>query len=356
MGINQLNKFLRKNCPDVYKEIDLSLLSYRKIAIDTSIYLCKFKIIFGKKWLREFINFLCILRKYKIHVVFVFDNGVPPEKKEERKTRSDNREKTKQRVRELEESLETYHRTGVINDVIKSFYDKICKTKSRGSILRKDRGPGVDIKWVEYKVEKMKSQIIHFDKNDYIKLQQLFDIFEIPWYFAELESETLCSELCRLGIVDGVLTEDTDVLAYACPIFLCKLNVKTNKIVCIEYEHILEQLELKESSFLDFCIMCGTDYNKNLYKVGPEKSFKLIKKYGSLEGIRDNTEYDIEELKYNDVRRLFKDYKKTEIQNIKFCGKPNYNRLAEFIFKNNIIYDIEYVKNIFVNNDIVFTS
>jgi 5'-3' exonuclease len=353
MGINQLNKFLRKNCPEVFVEIDLSALSYRKIAIDTSIYLCKFKIIFGKNWLREFINFLCLLRKHKIHTVFIFDNGVPPEKKEERKMRSDNRQKNKQRVQIMEESLNNYYQTGTIDSNIRNFYEKNCKNKTH-SIFGKNKNK-IDIKWVEYKVEKIKSQIIHFDKNDYIKLQKLFDIFQIPWYFAELESETLCSELCKNGVVDGVLSEDTDVLAYGCPIFLCKLNIKTNKIICIEYKHVLEELGIESSSFLDFCIMCGTDYNKNIYKVGPEKSFKLIQHYKNIEKIGENTSYNVDGLKYKNVRRLFNDYKKTDIENINYCGKPDYNKLQEFIFTNNIIIDIDYIKSIFVNKDIIFS-
>ena len=46
MGIKNLNKFLKKHCPDVFVESDLSNYAYKKIAIDISLYIFKYKAIF----------------------------------------------------------------------------------------------------------------------------------------------------------------------------------------------------------------------------------------------------------------------------------------------------------------------
>ena len=42
MGIANLNNFLRKNCIEVFEEIHISEYAYKKVAIDTSLFLCKF--------------------------------------------------------------------------------------------------------------------------------------------------------------------------------------------------------------------------------------------------------------------------------------------------------------------------
>ena len=60
MGIKNLNVFLRKNCPEVYEEIHISEYAYKKVAIDTSLFLCKYKAIYGEKWLVAFINLVSI--------------------------------------------------------------------------------------------------------------------------------------------------------------------------------------------------------------------------------------------------------------------------------------------------------
>ena len=80
MGISCLHKFLRKNCPEVYQEIHLSKYAFKKIAIDISLYLFKYKTIFGDRWISAFINLVSCMRRNNIHCVFIYDTGSPPEK------------------------------------------------------------------------------------------------------------------------------------------------------------------------------------------------------------------------------------------------------------------------------------
>ena len=101
MGIKNLFKFLRTNCPEIFEEIHLSEYSFKKIAIDVSLYLCKFKIIFQERWLHAFINLVSCLRRNDVHCVFIYDSGAPPEKEQERKERAEQRAKSEKRVYKL---------------------------------------------------------------------------------------------------------------------------------------------------------------------------------------------------------------------------------------------------------------
>ena len=116
---------MRKNCPEVYEEIHISEYAYKKVAIDTSLFLCKYKAIYGEKWLVAFINLVSILRKNEIHCVFIYDNGSPPEKEDEKAERVKQREKNKERVYNLELSLEKYFNTGEIEDILLNLYSTI---------------------------------------------------------------------------------------------------------------------------------------------------------------------------------------------------------------------------------------
>ena len=80
MGIKNLHSFLRSKCPEIYKTMHLSEYAYKKIAIDISLYMFKYKTIFGDKWLDAFLKLVACLRKNEIHCVFIYDNGAPPEK------------------------------------------------------------------------------------------------------------------------------------------------------------------------------------------------------------------------------------------------------------------------------------
>ena len=75
MGIKNLNNLLRKKCPQVFVDIHLSEYAFKKLAIDVSLFMCKFKAICGDRWLTSFVNLVQCLRRNEIHCVFIYDNG-----------------------------------------------------------------------------------------------------------------------------------------------------------------------------------------------------------------------------------------------------------------------------------------
>ena len=50
---------------------------------------------------------------------------------------------------------------------------------------------------------------------------------------------------------------------------------------------VLQDLNLTQQQFVDFCILCGNDYIKNIPGIGPVKSYGLISKYSNMETIKD---------------------------------------------------------------------
>ena len=90
--------------------------------------------------------------------------------------------------------------------------------------------------------------------------------------------------------------------------------------------------------FLDFCIMCGTDYNKTIPKIGFEKSFKLIKEFTNLENIENHlVELEMDILNYKRIREIF-NYKENEYINI-IKTECNLDELKKFCLENNCIIE-----------------
>ena len=107
MGIKDLSKFLRGKCPEVYTEIHISQLQFKKSAVDISLYIFKYYAIFGPDgWISAFLNFISYLRKNNIHACFIYDTKAPDEKSEERKSRKERRDKLDLRIEELTIALE----------------------------------------------------------------------------------------------------------------------------------------------------------------------------------------------------------------------------------------------------------
>lgn len=352
MGIHNLNKFLRNNCPNIYEEIHISEYSFKKVAIDISLYLCKFKTICGDRWLSAFINLITCLRKNEVHCVFIYDSGAPPEKEAERKERAEHRAKLEEKVYKLEYALEKFHLTNEVDQLLIDTYKKKKSGAKAPPRLMRKTNDDIDIEFLQDVVEKMRGQILDIRPEDFQKTKELFDILKVPYFNAPLEAETMCADLCKRGLVDAALSEDTDVLAYASPIFLSKINTSNSTCTRINYTEMLRNLEISSDTFLDLCIMCGTDYNKNIFRVGPEKAYKYLQTHENIENIAANTSLDVEVLHHVRGRELFRNYEQADIK-IPYCGEPDFEKLAVFIAKNNIRCSIEGLKKAFVHQTLI---
>lgn len=359
MGIKNLTKFLRDKFGDVFEEIHISHFAYMRVAIDISLYMYKYKSICGDRWMSAFLNLVSCLRRNEIHCVFIYDGPAPPEKEAEQAKRREEKAKLTSIVEELEFAMDIYHQTGEIQKCLRELYDK--RRDKPKSLLSNPKGLGIDMIWVENRVRERRSQIIDISPEDFENTKKLFDILQVPYYTAPIEAEKMCAGLCVMGFVDAVLSEDSDVLAYGAPLFLSKIDTKADTCTRIIYNEVLTQSTLTSESFLDFCIMCGTDYNPNIYKVGPHTAFKYLLEYKNIEGIRDAKlpKVDITVLKHNRVRELFtfqENYNEIiEPRGIPYCGRPNSDELVNFLSNLSLPVDIERIKSDFTR-EIVFES
>jgi flap endonuclease-1 len=64
-----------------------------------------------------------------------------------------------------------------------------------------------------------------------------------------------------MGYVDGVYTDDMDILTFGSPKIIKNLISLKNKPQEINLNTILDKLNLSYNEFIDFCILLGCDYS-----------------------------------------------------------------------------------------------
>ena len=102
----------------------LKLIDIKKLAIDASLYMFKYKTSAGDRWLSCFVSLLTALRRHEIHPVFCFDNGAPPEKQQERANRQESREKIRAKTQELEQALREFDNDQTIAPCLMELMEK----------------------------------------------------------------------------------------------------------------------------------------------------------------------------------------------------------------------------------------
>lgn len=311
---------------EVFEPFHISAFAYKKVAIDTTLYLYKFKAAMGHDmWKSGFLNLVRCLRSNMVHPVFIFDGKPPSEKEKEQQLRREDRDKLALSNQVLEDDLAVYRTSGVVSDK-----------------LRKFAGEGeFNISDVETKMEKKHDQVVYVTSEDFVFLKELFKCMKIPFYDAPEEAEKLCSKLCIDGLVEAVLSDDTDVIAYGTPISISKLNTSSGGCFVVRHSNLRARLDLNEQQVLDHCIMCGTDYNKNVPGIGSVMAYKHIKQYGSIEAFRDATSCNVDILDHLTVRKLFTEFTHFE-EEIPFSSFPDPTELERFFHANGIQHNCNY--------------
>jgi hypothetical protein len=202
MGIKSLNKFLKKFT--VYETFHISKLEYKKIAIDTPLFLYKFKSVHqDNNWIGCFINLISFLRNWNIHPIFVFEGQSPPEKYATLAGRRDQREKMVQKTNMLQESYTTYETTGEMPPLLQELLSK-STLKSIPNIIDARR----------------KYEII-ITSDDICLLKKAFDIMHIDYIQSKGEAEAECANLFYSNQIDFIVSEEinlaelTDNVVYA---------------------------------------------------------------------------------------------------------------------------------------------
>jgi 5'-3' exonuclease len=335
MGIKGLRSFLKKEFNDGYFEehVPFSNFADKMIAVDASIYICKFKVIYKDLFEDALINFIVSLLEAKIVPVFIFDGVSPKEKSIEKRRRAEKKEANIARIERLEKDLRVYHETKFVSDALKDINEKVFQSKlTPGSFC---------FSKVSDYVAKLRSNILDLTNNDFETLRELLAIFGVSYFTANGEGEMLCSNLVKRGIVDAVLTEDTDVLASGSHTMLCDANLKSKEFTMIKLDTIIEKLELSRESFLDFCIMLGTDFNDNIPRVGPVKSLKYIKEYKSLDALEKVI--DVSTLSYPHSRKIFT--QEEDLPEIQRSNSVDYGKLESRIRENRLRASVENIKS-----------
>jgi len=327
MGIKGLRDLLKKELPSYEERVPMKDLENKKIVVDASLFIYMYKAACKERFEEMFMNLFSILLEHNIHLTFVFDGKSPKEKSNEKKKRADKREASILRVKKLENDLEDYTKTGEISQDLHNINMKVSP-------------PQFCLSKVKWYIEKLRSNILNVTEEDFKNVQSILTMFGIPYITAKGEAEILCAELVKKGAAHAVMTKDTDVLACCVPIMLYDVDLTNREFIQIRIETILTGLALDKASWLDLCIMCGTDFNDNIPSVGPITSLKYIKKYKSIEEIgsvvhkvdkktKEELKLDISVLAHEKTRELFSF--KDDVPDLVEGSKPDLENIEQWI-------------------------
>lgn len=341
MGIKNLMKYIKQNHSEAIINKDISELEHKIVCIDTPCLMYKYKFSNfseGKtNWVNNLIFFLLKSIEYNIDCVFVLEGNAPEQKNETKAERVKAREGVVKRSSYLTKLFTDFLDTGVVSEELSVEWNKL---KHSGSF-----NPEIYEKML--KNRQIYSE--HVTKEDYSLFLEVIDAFNICSVQSNNEAETTCSYILSQKKCDYIYSHDTDVLAYkGVNGFISDINLKDKNFTFVDKVILLQQLKFTEDEFIDFCILCGTDYNKTINKVGIVSSLKLITKQRTIENLSISPE-DIQKLNISWIREKFsmKEFEDNKNDELSFkIPWPKCNRIImDDIISNYNITIFHYIKS-----------
>ena len=242
MGIKLLQSFIGSLNHKSVREISLRELTNKKIVVDISIYLYRFK---ESNQLIENMYLMCsIFRYYNIDVLFVFDGKADDNKKNTIKKRKEVKHIAREKYYILKEQL--------------------------GKDLEKN-------KEIEIEMDKLRKKFVTVSKKDFQSVRELLDNYGMTYVTATKEADELCGALCLTNDIYACLTEDTDIIAYGAPRILRYFSLMKHTVVFYDLDKIRSDLHISLVDFQHLCVCAGNDYIES--KINIFKLYKLYKDY-----------------------------------------------------------------------------
>lgn len=346
MGIDNIFDLVKNINPDIYKKRKITDFRGGKIAVDfdnvmfTYLMVCNKKVVDNtdvinqdvdrgrvmKELYNEILRFTFRWLDHGIVPIYVCDGASLPEKAGTQATRREERQKNITKAIEM-----------------KKYLDKLDISQQTPQMV------------TEYRKLLHRNASITNEEKESIKI--LLTGIGIPVLRASYDGEHLAAVLCKEGLVQGVFSTDSDVIAFGSPILIkefmgneiTEVNGFTRYIPLmktVSLSDILFTLGISMESFRDLCIMLGCDFNshQNIKNVGQKRAYEIIKRYSTIDKIPR---------KSNDINNPNNNLLEATLCSLPTVGKSGKVKGKEYVYDvtvlnhitcRNIFRDISYLE------------
>ncbi|QGN13724.1 DNA repair protein RAD2 [Kluyveromyces marxianus] len=114
------------------------------------------------------------------------------------------------------------------------------------------------------------------------EIQSLLSRFGIPYITAPMEAEAQCATLLQLKLVDGIITDDSDVFLFGGTHVYKNMFQEKNYVEYYSLDLLDQKLGLDRDKLIQLAQLLGSDYTAGLKGIGPVMGVEILAEFGSL--------------------------------------------------------------------------
>ena len=113
-------------------------------------------------------------------------------------------------------------------------------------------------------------------------VQELLRRFGIPFITAPMEAEAQCAELYDLGLVDGIITDDSDCFLFGGDRIYKNMFNQKQYVECYLQQEIQAKFGLNQHRLIELGLLLGSDYTDGVKGIGPVLAMEILAEFGNL--------------------------------------------------------------------------
>ncbi|KAJ5163095.1 XPG/RAD2 endonuclease [Penicillium coprophilum] len=117
--------------------------------------------------------------------------------------------------------------------------------------------------------------------------QQLLALFGLPYITAPMEAEAQCAKLVSLGLVDGIVTDDSDIFLFGGTRVYKNMFNQSKFVECYLTSDLEKEYALHRQKLISFAHLLGSDYTEGVPGIGPVTALEILTEFSSLEEFRN---------------------------------------------------------------------
>jgi DNA excision repair protein ERCC-5 len=117
------------------------------------------------------------------------------------------------------------------------------------------------------------------------QIQMMLRLFGIPYVTAPMEAEAQCATLVALGLVEGIITDDSDVFLFGGERVYRNMFNQSKTVECFLAADLARELGLDRDNLVRLACLLGSDYTDGLPGVGPVIAMELLKEFPGENGL-----------------------------------------------------------------------
>ncbi|KAH9120578.1 hypothetical protein LEN26_011055 [Aphanomyces euteiches] len=152
--------------------------------------------------------------------------------------------------------------------------------------------------------DEMKSQVM-----------DLLRLFGVPFLVCPMEAEAQCAALEQLGLVQGVITDDSDIFAFGGRKVYKNMFKDSKFVEAFFADDIERELGLNQDSMIALALLLGSDYTDGINGIGIVNATEIVHAFDGLDGLERFKEW-VNDFNIQDQIKPPKKLSETEISEL----------------------------------------